>query len=55
MRAWVIAGALSTLVFSAGVAGISTDPYRDQARRSLVRPRRLVGQTPPKARGDARS
>lgn len=31
MRAWVIAGALSTLVFSAAVASASPDPYRDQA------------------------
>ena len=31
MRAWVIAGVLSTLVLGAGVAGASPDPYRDQA------------------------
>ncbi len=31
MRAWVTAGVLLTLVLSAGVAGASPDPYRDQA------------------------
>ena len=51
MRAWVIVGALSLLVLTAGVASVFADPYRDQAETIACPPAPPGWVNPPESEG----